>query len=313
MIAKPLVGALLAVGVGVLAIAAQAQDRTSALKERLGSARAERAGNARDNGRAEGIRVQTLSYGTDPLQKLDYYPANRSGAPLVVFVHGGGWKRGDKDMMRGSDKLTDWHGKGYAVASVNYRLVPAATVEQQAADVAQALATLKRGASALGFDPSRIVLTGHSAGAHLVALVGTDPQWLRGADLGMDAVRGVIPLDGAAYDVPSQMGENAHLMGDTYEQAFGTDPVRQRALSPTFHAGGPNAPAFLLLHVQRADGKRQSEELAAALRKAGTPVELHAVAGRGLVGHMEINRKLGDPAYPATPIVDGWLARVFAR
>lgn len=216
-------------------------------------------------------------------------------------------------MMRGSPRLTDWHGKGYAVASVNYRLVPAATVEQQAADVAQAVASLRKRAPELGFDPSRIVLVGHSAGAHLVALVGTDPQWLRGAGLGMDAVRGVIPLDGAAYDVPSQMGENARLMGDTYEQAFGTDPARQRGLSPTFHAAAPNAPALLILHVQRADGERQSEGLAAALRKGGAPVELHAIAERGLAGHMEINRKLGEPGYAATPIVDSWLAKMFAR
>ena len=67
-------------------------------------------------------RVQTLSYGADPLQTLDYWPGATAGAPLVVFVHGGGWSKGDKRMMHGSDKLRRWQAQGYAVASLNYRL-----------------------------------------------------------------------------------------------------------------------------------------------------------------------------------------------
>jgi arylformamidase len=101
------------------------------------------------------------------------------------------------------------------------------------------------------------------------------------------------------------------MMKDTYEQAFGTDPERQRALSPTSHARSPNAPAFLLIHVQRQDGVAQNKDLEAALRRAGTPVERREFDGRGLKGHMEINRNLGDPSYPATPVVDAWLKRVF--
>jgi acetyl esterase/lipase len=268
------------------------------------SRRAERAARADP-------ALQTLAYGSDRLQTLDYWAGTTANAPLVVFVHGGGWKRGDKTMMRGSDKLEHWRSLGYAVASIDYRLVPAATVEQQGADVASAVAYLRANAPRLGFDRGRIALVGHSAGAHLVALVGTDPQYFRAAGLALDDVRGIVPLDGAAYDVADQMDENARLMGDTYEQAFGTDPARQRALSPTLHAAAPNAPAFLILHVQRDDGTRQSEALGAALSAAGTPATVQGFAGRGLRGHMQINRQLGDPQYPATPVVDAFLARIF--
>ena len=254
---------------------------------------------------------QTLSYGPADLQKVEYWPGANAHSPLVVFVHGGGWKRGDMTMMDGSAKLTDWHSHGYAVASVDYRLVPQASVEDEAADVAAATAYLRAHAATLGFDPQRIVLAGHSAGAHLVALVGTDPKWLKGAGLSLDAVRGIVPLDGAAYDVPRQVEIGAPLMGGTYKQAFGTDPARQQSLSPTFQAAKPNAPAFLILHVQRPDGIAQSEELAAALKKAGTQVEIEGFPGTGLRGHMEINRKLGEADYPATPVLDAWLARVF--
>ena len=95
-------------------------------------------------------------------------------------------------------------------------------------------------------------------------------------------------------------------------QAFGRDPRRQRALSPTLNAAAPNARSFLILHVDRADGAVQSDALAAALRGAGTAVEEHALPGRGLIGHMRINRELGDPDYEATGIVDAWIERHMA-
>ena len=254
-----------------------------------------------------------IHYGSDRLQSLDFYPAQVSHpAPLVVFVHGGGWKRGDKRNATGSLKSPHYNDQGYHFASINYRLVPDATVEQQAADVAAALAKLLADADRLKIDRRKVVLMGHSAGAHLVALVGTDPQYLRAAGLSYRDVAGIIPLDGAAYDVPAQMDENARLMGDTYKQAFGTDPARQRALSPTLHAAAPNAPQFLILHVQRRDGAAQSNGLGKALRDAGTPAKVQGFEGRGLRGHAEINRKLGDPDYPATAVVDDWLKKLFA-
>jgi len=251
-------------------------------------------------------------YGSDPLQKLDFWKAKAPGAPLVIFVHGGGWKRGDKGNATGADKVTHWQGQGYAVASINYRLVPANTVEQQAQDVADAVAWLRGHAADLGFDPGRIVLAGHSAGAHLVALVGTDARYLEQAGLRLSDVRGVMPIDGAAYDVATQMKEAGAMMGKTFTQAFGADPERQRALSPTAHAAAPNAPAFLILHVQREDGLRQARVLAEALQKVGTLVTIEGFPGTGLKGHMEINRALGQPDYPATPVVDLWLAQRFA-
>lgn len=262
---------------------------------------------------------QTLAYGADPLQNLDVWRAKgtagpaSSPAPLIVFVHGGGWSRGSKDDATGNWKPRHYPAQGYAFASINYRLVPDATVEQQAQDVASALKALLDHAAALGIDRRRVVLMGHSAGAHLVALVGTDERYLRAAGLSFADVSGVIPIDGAAYDVPTQIAEAGRMMDPVYAAAFGKDVARQQALSPTRQAAAPNAPAFLLLHVQRADGVRQAQGLETALTRAGTAVTRQAFSGSGLGGHMEINRRLGDPDYPATPVVDGWLQRLFAR
>jgi acetyl esterase/lipase len=256
-------------------------------------------------GRAE------YAYGPDPLQKLDYWhPSAGKPATLILFVHGGGWKRGDKSSATGMQKVSHLKREGYAFASMNYRLVPTATVEQQASDVAAAVAWLRRNAGQLGFDTSRVVLMGHSAGAHLVALVGTDPRYMQAAGLSLSDLQGVITLDGACYDVPRQIVDGARGMRDTYLEAFGSDPARQRALSPTLQAASPNAPAFLIAHIDRPDGKAQSEALAAALMRAGTSVEVKGVEGKGMRGHRDINRSLGSADAPATAMVDDWLRKL---
>jgi len=298
-----------AAGISVIALSgAEAQGLRERIRERF----AERARQAEEG--APAARASTaIAYGKDALQTLDFWPAARAGAPapLVLFVHGGGWQRGTKDNATGRWKPAHYPEEGYAFASINYRLVPEATVEQQAADVASALRVLIDRAGQLGIDRRRIVLMGHSAGAHLVALVGTDERYLKAAGLSFADVAGVIPIDGAAYDVPQQMQEGPGMMRKTYVQAFGTDPARQQALSPTLQAAAPNAPAFLLLHVQRSDGIAQARALEAALKAGGSAVERRDFPGNGLAGHMEINRSLGNPAYAATPVVDGWLKRVF--
>ncbi len=254
---------------------------------------------------------QVLSYGPDRLQTVDVWPTAAVEPTLMVFVHGGGSSRGGTAMMRGSAKLEHWQAEAGAVASGDYRLVPDATVEQQAADVASALALLKKRAKSLNFDPRKIVLVGHSAGAHLVALLGTDESYLRRAGLSFADIAGVVLLDGAAYDVPVQLENGPGIMQSRYRQAFGPDPARQARLSPTRQAAAPNAPAFLILHVQRPDGVAQSQALAAALTKAGTSVEIHGFPGTGLKGHREMNVRLGEPDYPATSVLDRWLEKLF--
>ncbi|HMY97190.1 MAG TPA: alpha/beta hydrolase [Pseudomonadales bacterium] len=258
--------------------------------------------------------ARTIAYGRDALQRLDVWTVPGSdAAPLVMFVHGGGWQRGSKDNASSRWLPAHLTQQGYAYASIDYRLVPAVAVEQQAEDVAHALRALLDRAAELGIDRRRVVLIGHSAGAHLVALVGTDERHLKSAGLGFADLRGVIANDGAAYDVPAQLQEDAPMMHQTYLEVFGSDPARQWALSPTHQAAAPNAPAFLLLHVQRPDAVRQTEALGRALAAAGSAVDYGSFAGTGLRGHMEINRRLGDPDYPATALVDGWLRKNLAE
>jgi acetyl esterase/lipase len=255
--------------------------------------------------RAGGLpaRFQELSYGSDARQKLDLArPQGTGQAPLLLFVHGGGWSIGDKRLGAGQ-KGAHFLGQGWAFASTNYRLVPQARVEDQAADVAAAIAFLRRQP---GVDADRIVLMGHSAGAHLAALVATDPQFLTKAGVPMSAVRGVVLLDGAGYDVARQMAEPRNQVAAMYAQAFGTNPKRQAALSPTRQSAAPNAKNWLILPVAtRRDSTAQSNDLAAALRSGGSSAEVRPQPGKS---HATINRELGTPGDPTTVEVDRFLA-----
>jgi acetyl esterase/lipase len=245
------------------------------------------------------------SFGADPKQRLDLVkPAGITKAPVLLFIHGGGWSIGDK-AHAAPDKARWANGKGWAFASANYRLVPQATVEQQAADVASAVAWLRSNADNEQLDPNRIVLMGHSAGAHLVALIGTDPRYLKAAGVPMNAIKGVVLLDGAGYDVPTQASAEMNIVRPMYEAAFSTDPKRQAALSPTHHAAAPNVSRWLILPIQRrADSQTQSKGLAEALTKAGANATVVAVPGES---HGSLNKGLGLAGDFATQQVEGFL------
>lgn len=250
--------------------------------------------------------VREESYGADPLQKLDLVvPAGAKKTPLLVFVHGGGWSIGDK---RGAEatKVEHFGAQGWAVASLNYRLVPQARVEQQAADIASALAWLRANAAERDLDPDRIVLMGHSAGAHLVALVGTDTRYLKEAGVPLSAIRGEVLLDGAGYDIAAQMAGGFNPVAPMYDAAFGKGVARQKALSPIVHAGAPNVTNWLILPVaSRADSRRQSEGLAEALRRAGDRATVTPVPD---TSHGKLNRQLGTVGDFATARVDAFLS-----
>jgi len=246
------------------------------------------------------------AYGADPKQRLDLVrPAGVSSAPVLLFVHGGGWSIGDKAHAAG-DKARWANSKGWAFASANYRLVPQATVEQQAADVASAIAWLRANAAREGLDPDRIVLMGHSAGAHLVALIGTDTRYLQAARVPLGAVKGVVLLDGAGYDVPTQASAEMNIVKPMYEAAFSKDPKRQAALSPTRHATAPNVSRWLILPIERrADSQAQSKGLAEALNRAGASATVAAVPDES---HGSLNKGLGEAGDFATVKVEKFMA-----
>lgn len=275
---------------------------SSALRDRRGSQR-RNTERAEQNARAPRTTPDlVISYGSDQRQGVDYYAPDAAVAkpPLVLFVHGGGWRFGSRE---GTVQFKPGHltANGFAFGSLGYRLLPDAPVETQAQDVADGLAAMRARADELGYDPDHVVLMGHSAGAHLAALVATDPQYA-GAHFG--AIKGVVLLDGAGYDVARQMA-GATELPELYEAAFGTDPVRQAALSPITHADARVAPNWLILHVaDRPASRMQSEALGEKLAAGGAKVEVVAVDN---TDHGRLNRELGSPGDVATARLDVFL------
>ena len=242
-----------------------------------------------------GTRVERdLAYGADPAQRLDLYrPAKAEGAPILIMVHGGGWSRGDKANPGVVDnKVNHWIPKGFVFVSVNYRMLPGANPLEQANDVAKALAFVQAHAKEWGGDAGRVVLMGHSAGAHLVALLAAAPAIARAQ--GAAPWIGTIALDSAAYDIPEIMLRQ-HL--SLYDDAFGTDRQLWRDASPTLRLESAPAPMLLVCSTKRADSCPPAQAFAA---------KVEALHGRATVSpvdmtHAEINQLAGTEGdYTAT-------------
>lgn len=283
------------------------------LRERIQQRRGEQS-SQRQRGDEVSDRYRTLQpsrtviYGADRRQQVDVYGPDGAvdDLPLVLFIHGGGWSFGNHKTTLQS-KPAHFTEAGYYFASTGYRLMPDAPVEDQARDIGAAIAALRGQASAIGFDPDRIVLMGHSAGAHLVALVATDPTYA-GEDF--SAIRGAVLLDGAGYEITSSMADAEPRAATLYQNVFGDDPARHRVLSPATHVGGPDAPHWLALYVAERDrSKAQSELLVDALQGAGADARAVAITD---TDHGRMNRELGTAnGAQQTEAVDAFLARVF--
>jgi len=244
--------------------------------------------------------------GADPRQtSLNVYiPAAASGLPVLMYVHGGGWSSGDKDAV--GAKAAYFTAHGFVFVSINYRLIPAAWPAQQAADVAQAVAWVKENIGVYGGDGARLFVLGHSAGAHLTALIASDETYLREAGLGPGALRGVILLDSAAYDV-EQLMRSPEGKSEPFRPAFGDDPAQWRRVSPRAKVGpGKSIPPHLLL-LSSTSGQRRpaAEGLAGALRAVG--VYAHIADACGFRDHTTINEELGRPGDPPTAAVQAFL------
>jgi len=139
-----------------------------------------------------------LAYGEASGERLDFFPTHRSDAPLLVFIHGGWWRSLDKSDF--SFIAPAYTRAGFNVALTNYTLAPEASIAEIVLQQLRALAWLYRNAEKYDFDPKRIVVAGHSAGAHLAAMMMAAVWPVFGADLPADLVKGGILLSGV-YDL----------------------------------------------------------------------------------------------------------------
>ena len=268
----------------------------------------------------QALVARDLAYGGHAQQKLDVYGTREQGArrPVVVYVHGGGWRMGDKAQQM-TDKPTYFNGQGYVFVSVNYRLAdPGLPVgvrpmhPDQVRDVASSLAWLRNNVARYGGDPARIALIGHSAGAHLAALVASNPRFLNEVKFPFSSLKGVIANDTGSYDLTtSQGGDNMALI----ENAFGKNPWVLRDASPLLQVkSGQGAPAFLVF-VQggqsRVDEARAFHDASrrADPQQPGDRFEPVRLPG---YDHNGMNTAVGRPGERViTPVIETFLKKRF--
>ena len=250
--------------------------------------------------------MKDIAYGEAPAQKMDVYlPAHTEHAPVIFMVHGGGWRRGDKAAENVvKNKVARWVEQGYVFISVNYRMLPEADPLMQADDVARALAAAQTRAAEWGGDPDKFILMGHSAGAHLVALLGAGPARAQG--LGARPWLGTVVLDSAAVDV-AQIMQRRHMR--LYDEAFGKDAAFWKSASPIQQLSAEAKPMLLVCSTTRRD---KPCDAARAFAEQATALGVRAEVSGQALPHGEINHNLGLPgAY--TDTVERFMRSLTAR
>lgn len=231
-------------------------------------------------------------------RRLDIHGAapGATARPIVLYVHGGGWLRGDRSAV--GDKARWSAARGYLFVSVGYRLLPEVRHPGHTADLAAAIAWLHRHAGEYGGDPERLFLVAHSVGAHLAALVATDERFLGAHGLPLSALAGVATLDTNAFDLPALLQALPADRRLLYRLEFGSAAGDLVAASPRRHvAPGKGIPPFLLLTAGDSTTRAQAELQRAALVAAGVPVAVHHFADQT---HGSLNARLGRSGHPPT-------------
>lgn len=226
---------------------------------------------------------------SDARTRLDIHmpPAQSCDMPIVIWVHGGAWQGGDKANQM-EDKVPFFAQLGVVFVSVNYRLSSAdndVRHPDHVEDVAAAVAWVRARAPSFGGDPSRIALLGHSAGAHLVALLATNPRFLAAHQMAPPDLACVGSYD-SEYTVADIIARD-----EAYRDVFTDDPALWLDASPSAHIG-PARPPIQLACRGSAGRREQCEALADALRAAGN--EALTIDASSL-DHEGVNDAIGQP------------------
>ena len=205
----------------------------------------------------------------------------------MIYVHGGKWTGGDKS--RASLKPRMFCNAGFLFVSMNYRLIPKDISSDkrtqrilkgvfdhtvQGRDVAQAILWVHNRIADYGGDPDSICLIGHSAGAHLVALIATDRRLLNEAGVPLSSIKGVVASDTACYDIAKRL--KVQQTGN-HKHAFGLDEAVLADASPMMHIGdGKGIPPILVVYVSKLPVReQQSQAFVSKFKEVGVIAKLY--------------------------------------
>jgi len=241
----------------------------------------------------DGYRVERdLAYGDAARQRLDLYLPDEAvaPAPVVVFFHGGRWEAGSKADYRFVGEALA--ARGFVVVIPDYRLYPEVRFPTFVEDGAAAVAWVRRNIGRFGGEPWQIHLMGHSAGAHIAALLALDRRYLATAGVEPGTLESFVGLAGPYDFLP--------LTDATLKRIFAADDLA--ATQPITFAEG-SAPRALLLHGEddRTVLPRNSQHLAAALEAAGGRAQLRLYPD---LDHVALVAALAAPLRWLAPVLD---------
>lgn len=208
-------------------------------------------------------------------QSLDiYWRDARKRRPVIIYVHAGGWAFGDKSEVHA--KPGYFVNEDMAFVSMNYRLRWDYKVSHQLEDIVSVVMWVRENADKYGLDPSRIILMGHAAGAHLVSLAGTNEAYLKARGLSLSDLKAVVAIDTESYDIPRLMNELGTFVQKRHHRViFGEDEDAWIDASPITHVEADNdIPAFALLYLP---GDEPSSVQASAFAKKLSDADVEVI------------------------------------
>jgi acetyl esterase/lipase len=228
--------------------------------------------------------IQYLLKENSSSQFLDVYsPSTVNNAPVLFFIHGGGWKSGSKDRGAFERFATSFAKNGYVVVMPNYRLAPEVKYPAQIEDVASAFAWTYKNIKDYGGNPDKIFISGNSAGGHLVALLGTDQEYLGRLNIPNNAIKGVLALSGI-YDISKLKN---FPRKELVEPAFGIAPEVWEKASPIKYVRS-GLPPFFILYSSRDPSilQAQAKAFAEKLKEKNDKVTLFELKHEGHVSEI---------------------------
>lgn len=242
------------------------------------------------------IKVPDIKYATYPqtnpaLNAMDVYlPRMGSNSPVIIYVHGGSWTEGDKAEL--NYKAGYFTEKGYVFVSVNYRLSPEVEHPVHVQDVANAISWFYSNAKYYSSDPKRFYVMGHSAGAHIAALLSLDEKYLAKAGTSVDIIKGLILIDGIGYDVPLLMENTSGRLKETFANALGDSRGEWEDASPiNYIRENIRIPPMMIMYGgDREIAGIEARRLAERLQGVKSPCKIYSYPKKT---HVTLNREIG--------------------
>ena len=239
------------------------------------------------------VRTKDVAFGDQPRQKLDVYRPKKAapGAKVIIFFYGGSWRSGHKaDYRFVADALTS---RGFMVVLPDYRLYPEVIFPAFVEDGAASVRWVHDHIAKFGGDPNQLYLMGHSAGAHLAAMLTLDARFLKAVGLDRNAIRATAGLSGPYDFVPTE--SNRAVFGLRPDDATQT-------IQPIHYVDGQAPPMLLLQGLKdKTVEPGNAFRLAARIREAGGKVDCRAYPDRA---HASVVVALAWPFRWLAPVLD---------